>query len=205
RMDPQDPERAELALLGAAVPVGEGQGPGDGLRGALVETPAAAPVALGLLEHLLPALASLRSTLGTGHGKSSLRLTWARGEASRTSPGAGLPRRGTPAPRCAGPGLGVGSTRALQGGHEHAYALLVGGGERRVFPKLALLLRRLRLELVLLPAPAPHELAGRRQPDPLGGAPLRLQLRHGLSGPVVCRTTAPDKCNPTEASKSVQA
>src|SRR5262245_56772536 len=110
RIDPQDPERAELALLGAAVPVGEGQGPGDGLRGALVETPAAAPVALGLLEHLLPTLASLRPTLGAGHGKSSLRLTWARGEASRTSPGAGLPRRGTPAPRYAGPGLGVGST-----------------------------------------------------------------------------------------------
>src|SRR3990172_4830959 len=48
-VDPDDPERAELALLRAAIAVGEGEGAGDGLGRGAVEATAAAPLPLSLL------------------------------------------------------------------------------------------------------------------------------------------------------------
>src|SRR5581483_7484933 len=109
RVDPDDPEGAELALPGPAVAVGEREGAGDRLGGRLVEAAAAAPVALGLLEDLLPALAGLGAALGAWHGDLAPSASLGPGgRPPRRRPARASPRRRTPARR-GGPGLGGGA------------------------------------------------------------------------------------------------
>ena len=82
RIDAEDPEGAEIALLGAAVPVREGQGAEHGLGGSAVQPSPPTPVPFRLLEDLLPSLAGLRPALGARHDTSLLLASlWARGEA----------------------------------------------------------------------------------------------------------------------------
>src|SRR5690606_23742703 len=67
RVDPLDPQRAEVALLNLAVAIGVLTGLFDGLTGNTDRVLAAAAVALGLFENPLVLLASGYAALDTGH------------------------------------------------------------------------------------------------------------------------------------------
>src|SRR5262249_48825071 len=94
-------------------------------------------------------------------------------------------RRSTPRPAecttaCPAPAsAGTGRPR-LEVGNEAPGTLLVSGCDQSLFAELAFPLGGLPLEEVLLPALGARQLARPRRPDPLGSAPLRLDLRHGV-------------------------
>src|SRR5262245_14746082 len=69
----------------------------------------------------------------------------------------------------------------LEVGNEAPDAFLVRRRDESLLAELALPLGRLPLEQVLLPPLGARQLAGSGGPDPLGGAPLRLDLRHGVA------------------------
>src|SRR5437899_5757405 len=66
--------------------------------------------------------------------------------------------------------------------NQHLQPRLVRPVDELLLAQAAPPLRRLALELVLLPAARPHQLARRRALQPLARAALRLHLRHDLSG-----------------------
>ena len=68
RVDPDDPELAELTLLGAAIAISELQAPHEGLAGRLVELAATPAVPLHRDHYLAAALAPRYDCFGAWHG-----------------------------------------------------------------------------------------------------------------------------------------
>src|SRR5882762_3555127 len=73
----------------------------------------------------------------------------------------------------------------LQVGDQHLQPRVVRPVDELLLAQAAPPLRRLTLELVLLPAARPHQLARRRALQPLARAALRLHLRHVVRLPVI--------------------
>src|SRR5882762_7293474 len=79
----------------------------------------------------------------------------------------------------------------LQVGDQHLQPRLVRPVDELLLAQAAPPLRRLALELVLLPAARPHQLARRRALQPLARAALRLHLRHVAVSRLSRSATAP--------------